>query len=81
MIDSFVIGEVSASLVGLSHRWIIKCFLPAGFFLLFLAGVSVMLQLYAVIYQNVTKTNSGNKKLMVVEWPEDSVGLRGSKYQ
>ena len=63
MYDSYVIGEVSASLVGLSHR----C-------------MSVMLQLYAVLYQNVTKTSSGGKKLMVVEWPEDSIGLRGSKY-
>ena len=80
MYDSYVIGEVSASLVGLSHRWIIKCFLPAGYFFLFLAGISVMLQLYAVLYQNVTKSSSGGKKLMVVEWPEDSIGLRGSKY-
>ena len=39
-----------------------------------------MLQLYAVLYQNVTKTSSDGKKLMVVEWPEDAVGLRGSKY-
>jgi len=79
MVDSFIINEVSASLVGLSHRWIIKCFLPAGYFLLFLAGMSVMLQLYAVLYQGVTKQSS-KSKLMVVEWPEDSIGLRGSKY-
>ena len=79
MIDSYIINEVSASLVGLSHRWIIKCFLPAGYFLLFLAGISVMLQLYAVLYQGATKKSS-KAKLMVVEWPEDAVGLRGSKY-
>ena len=33
MIDSYEIGEVSASLVGLSNRWIIKTFLPIGYFL------------------------------------------------
>ena len=79
MIDSFMINEVSASLVGLSHRWIIKCFLPLGFFLMFLAGMSVMLQLYTVLFQGATKSNT-KAKLMVVDWPEDSIGQRGSKY-
>ena len=79
MVDSFMINEVSASLVGLSHRWIIKCFLPLGFFLMFLAGMSVMLQLYTILFQGATKSNT-KAKLMVVEWPEDSIGQRGSKY-
>ena len=34
MIDSYIINEVSASLVGLSNRWIIKTFLPWIFFLI-----------------------------------------------
>ena len=79
MVDSYEINEVSASLVGLSHRWIIKCFLPLGFFLMFLAGMSVMLQLFTVLYQGATKSNT-KAKLMVVDWPEDSIGQRGSKY-
>lgn len=43
MVDSYVIKEVSASLVGLSNRWIIKTFLPIGYFFLFLGGMSVMI--------------------------------------
>ena len=72
-------NEVSSALTGLSHRWIIKCFLPLGFFLMFLAGMSVMLQLFTVLYQGATKSNT-KAKLMVVDWPEDSIGQRGSKY-
>ncbi|MBL28684.1 MAG: C4-dicarboxylate ABC transporter permease [Rhodospirillaceae bacterium] len=38
---SYVMGEVSSALTGLSHRWIIKSFIPLGIFFLLLAGVSV----------------------------------------
>ena len=50
MIDSYQINEVSASLVGLSQRWIIKTYLPIGFTTLFIAGLAVMIQLIAVIW-------------------------------
>ncbi|HAT35840.1 MAG TPA: C4-dicarboxylate ABC transporter permease [Rhodospirillaceae bacterium] len=38
---SFLDGESSASATGLGHRWLIKIFLPFGFALLGLAGISV----------------------------------------
>ena len=64
MVDSYVINEVSASLVGLSNRWIIKTFLPIGYFFLFLGGMAVMLQLIAVIWGD----NKKKLDLMVLEY-------------
>ena len=63
MVDSYVINEVSASLVGLSNRWIIKTFLPIGYFFLFLGGMAVMIQLIAVIWGD----NKKKLDLMVLE--------------
>ena len=37
---SFNMNEVSSALTGLSHRWIIKSFIPLGMLLLLLAGLS-----------------------------------------
>ena len=66
MVDSYVINEVSASLVGLSNRWIIKTFLPIGYFFLFLGGMSVMIQLIAVIWGD----NRKKLDLMVLDYDE-----------
>ncbi len=41
---SYQINEVSAALTGLSHRWIIKSFIPMGMAFLWLSGVSVLLR-------------------------------------
>lgn len=41
---SFNINEVSSALTGLSHRWIIKSFVPFGMLLLLLAGIAVLLR-------------------------------------
>jgi TRAP-type mannitol/chloroaromatic compound transport system permease small subunit len=64
--DSFMVGEKSASTVGLSYRWIIKTVLVFGLFTAFLAGVAVWLQTVVVLF--------GPKdlrfKLMTLEWPE-----------
>ena len=64
MVDSYLINEVSASLVGLSNRWIIKTFLPIGYFFLFLGGLAVMIQLIAVIWGD----NKKKLDLMVLEY-------------
>jgi TRAP-type mannitol/chloroaromatic compound transport system permease small subunit len=49
---SFNLNEVSSALTGLSHRWIIKFFIPFGMLLLLLAGVSILIKkiLYIVNY-------------------------------
>ena len=44
VIRSFNLNEVSSALTGLSHRWIIKSFIPLGMLLLFLAGLSILLK-------------------------------------
>lgn len=41
-IRSFDNSEISASATGLTHRWIIKSFVPIGFGLLALAGIAVV---------------------------------------
>ena len=39
---SYINQEISSSATGLTHRWIIKSFLPIGFTLLGLAGIAVV---------------------------------------
>ena len=39
--ESYLINEVSVTLVGLSHRWIIKSFMIAGFICALLSGIAV----------------------------------------
>ena len=41
---SYNLNEVSAALTGLSHRWIIKSFIPLGMLLLLLAGLSILIK-------------------------------------
>ena len=67
MIDSYQINEVSASLVGLSQRWIIKTYLPIGFMTLFIAGLAVMIQLIAVIWGD----NKKKLDLIALEYDEN----------
>lgn len=42
--DSYRVDEHSSSPTGLPHRWIIKGFLPAAFFLMFLATLARLIQ-------------------------------------
>ena len=65
--DAFVTGEISASTVGLSHRWIIKSVFVIGIIVAAVSGVAVWLQTVLVLF--------GPKdlrfKLMTLEWPEE----------
>lgn len=60
-------GEISASLVGLSHRWIIKTVLVFGFGVTIVAGVAVWLQTAVVLFG----PKHWRYDLMTLEWPED----------
>ena len=42
VVRSYGLQEVSSALTGLSHRWIIKSFVPMGMAFLWLAGISVL---------------------------------------
>lgn len=66
--DSFAIGEISVSQVGLSHRWLIKSVLVIGLIIAALAGIAVWLQIAIVLWgpQDV------RFKLMTLEWPEET---------
>lgn len=71
--DSYQVGEISASTVGLSHRWIIKSVLAAGLIVAALAGISVWLQAVAVLWGDPSR----RFELMTIEWPEEE----GSKIE
>ncbi len=66
--DSWAIGEISASQVGLSHRWIIKTILAFGLLLALLAGIAVWLQVVIVLWG----PRHIRFPLMTIEWPEEA---------
>ena len=67
--ESFIINEVSASLVGLSHRWIIKSFLVAGFVCALLSGIAVWLQTVILLFGR----SDYRFQPMTLEMPPESI--------
>jgi len=65
---SFSMNEVSSALTGLSHRWIIKLFIPVGMVLLFLAGFSLLLKNLIYIFAVFTD-NKEYKKISLINNP------------
>lgn len=49
-VDSYVQSEISASMIGLTHRWIIKGVLFVGLVLALVAGVSVLLREFVFLF-------------------------------
>ena len=66
---SFNMNEVSSALTGLSHRWIIKSFIPLGMILLLLAGLSkfTLNIIYIIGYFN---DNNKYKREVLASSPE-----------
>ena len=62
---SFSMNEVSSALTGLSHRWIIKSFIPIGMILLFLAGFSILLKNLIYIFAVFTNNKEYEKKSLI----------------
>ena len=50
--QAWIVGEISASLVGLPYRWAIKAVLVAGLLVAGIAGIAVWLQTIAVLLWN-----------------------------
>jgi len=48
--SSWNVGEASDSATGLPYRWAIKAFLPVGFFVMILAGVTVALRKFIELF-------------------------------
>ena len=65
--SSYEVGEISASQVGLSHRWIIKSVLVFGLILAALAGIAVWLQVAIVLWG----PRDLRFDLMTLDWPEE----------
>lgn len=59
-------GEVSASLVGLGHRWIIKLLLAFCFLLVLVAGIAVWLEMFIALFG----PRNWRFPLSTIEWPE-----------
>ena len=64
---SYNLNEVSSALTGLSHRWIIKSFIPIGMLLLFLAGLSILLKNILFLIAKFKK----NKKVLTTFFEKD----------
>lgn len=72
--SSYAMNEVSASTVGLTHRWLIKSVLLFGLIMALVAGISVWLQVFVVLFLNKEEKRF---PLMTLEWPEEA----GSKIE
>jgi TRAP-type mannitol/chloroaromatic compound transport system permease small subunit len=66
--SSYALGEISASQVGLSHRWIIKSILVFGLIVAAIAGIAVWLQVALVLWGDPNR----RFRLMTLEWPEEA---------
>jgi TRAP-type mannitol/chloroaromatic compound transport system permease small subunit len=64
--DSWKISEISASQVGLPHRWIIKTILTLGLLVAAIAGFSIWLQSLLAL----AAPQQMRYELMTLEWPE-----------
>ncbi len=66
--DSYMMSEISASTVGLTHRWIIKTVLVLGILMVIVAGIAVWLQVAIVLWG----PQDLRFPLMTIEWPEEA---------
>lgn len=66
-LDSWKMDEISASQVGLTHRWIIKSILLVGLVIAFTSGVAVWLQMVVVLFG----PRNLRFQLMTMDWPEE----------
>jgi TRAP-type mannitol/chloroaromatic compound transport system permease small subunit len=67
-VTSYDMNEVSASTVGLEHRWIIKSVLVIGLIVAGVAGIAVWLQVALVLFGDPAR----RFPLMTLDWPEDA---------
>lgn len=72
--DSYRLGEISASTVGLSHRWIIKSILVAGLVVATVAGIAVWLQVAFLLWMG---SHARRFPLMTLDWPDDIARVEG----
>ena len=71
--SSYVVKEVSASTVGLSHRWIIKSVLVAGMVVAMISGIAAWLQVVTILWG----ARELRFPLMTLDWPEEDSRIEG----
>jgi len=74
-------GEVSASLVGLSHRWIIKLTLAFGLIVVLVAGVAVWFPLSTVDWPEEEGTKIEGKERIELDETQDELERRARERQ
>jgi TRAP-type mannitol/chloroaromatic compound transport system permease small subunit len=75
VMDSYKLGEISASTVGLSHRWIIKAVLVIGLVTATIAGIAVWLQVAFLMWAHRPK----RFRLLTLDWPEEVSRIEGKE--
>lgn len=70
---SWALGEGSASMVGLSHRWIIKSVLIFGLLVAMISGIAAWLQVAAILWG----PRHLRFPLMTLDWPEQDAMVEG----
>jgi len=73
--NSYLMNEISASTVGLTHRWIIKSVLLFGLVTALAAAVSVWLQVAVALFGDRAR----RFPLMTLEWPEEDAKIEGKE--
>jgi TRAP-type mannitol/chloroaromatic compound transport system permease small subunit len=73
--ESYKIGEISASTVGLTHRWIIKSVLVFGLCVAAISGFAIWLQALIVLFG----PQDMRFPLMTLEWPEEEMKIEGKE--
>jgi TRAP-type mannitol/chloroaromatic compound transport system permease small subunit len=72
---SYSVNEISASQVGLSHRWIIKSVLVFGLLLAALSGIAAWLQVATILWG----PRELRFPLMTLDWPEEEGKIEGKE--
>jgi TRAP-type mannitol/chloroaromatic compound transport system permease small subunit len=67
-VTSYEMNEVSASTVGLEHRWVIKSVLVFGLIVAGVAGIAVWLQVALALFGDPNR----RFPLMTLDWPEEA---------
>ena len=70
---SYSINEISASQVGLSHRWIIKSVLVLGLVVALISGIAAWLQVATILWG----PRELRFPLMTLDWPETEQKIEG----
>ena len=70
---SFAVNEVSAALTGLSHRYIIKAFVPLGMVLLLIAALGVLLRNVVYLFGSEQLSHDAYDHAMELHSPEEEL--------